>query len=150
MAKLGRKIYSHSTAATAKYSICAAGTPQKKRNCCRREIFSNFHSIVACLMRQDGCSNCILLQFCCFNFSIFPFSIFRSLFCMCVSTSHYNKAMLYFPSLPSVADLANKSFHRSSASRQEIPFRYILKEETNISGTLEKSKCTGWLKSFSS
>ena len=47
--------------------------------------------------------------------------------------------MLYFLPLP-VADLANKSFHRSSASRQEIPFRYILKEETNISRTLDKSR----------
>ena len=41
MAKLGRKMYSHSTAA-AKYSICAERT-QKKTNC-PTEIFSNFYS----------------------------------------------------------------------------------------------------------
>ena len=41
MAKLGRKMYSHSTAA-AKYSICAERT-QKKTNC-QTEIFSNFYS----------------------------------------------------------------------------------------------------------
>ena len=51
---------------------------------------------------------------------------------LCVNHPVQQSQATFSPSLH-VADLENKSFHRFSASRQEIPFEYILKGNANVS-----------------
>ena len=57
---------------------------------------------------------------------------FLQLFYICVNHPAQQSQATFSPSLH-VADLENKSFHRFSASRQEIPFEYILKGNANVS-----------------
>ena len=68
---------------------------------------------------------------------------------ICVNHPVQQSQATFSPSLH-VADLENKSFHRFSASRQEIPFEYILKGNANVSriemiSTIFQPKKTLWI-----
>ena len=74
-----------------------------------------------------------------FNLSVFRRDGFKRyhacnifFYIFCVNHPVQQSQATFSPSLH-VADLENKSFHRFSASRQEIPFEYILKGNANVS-----------------
>lgn len=78
-----------------------------------KELFSIFQS--------SGETALNYLQYC-FFFTVI----------LCANHPVQQSQATFSPSLH-VADLENKSFHRFSASRQQIPFEYILKGNANVS-----------------
>ena len=108
-------MYSHSTAAKTEQNT---KDEELGGNTYSTEIWIQRHFFNLSLFRRDG-------------FKRYHVCIFFTVI-LCVNHPVQQSQATFSPSLH-VADLENKSFHRFSASRLEIPFEYILKGNANVS-----------------